>query len=140
MNLTWRITVFAVLVLMGMDAWAAEPVTPIGSLLVNPTAFHRKVLKLEGVARSVAIYTGSETGTNQSLCGADFELEDETGKIEVLYHVRCQAGDQRAVPVLEKMHVIVDGHMEAPPTVMRGADHNDFGFKILARTVTPAKP
>jgi hypothetical protein len=140
MNATWRIVLLAVLPFMGLPASAAEPITPIDSLLVNPTALHRKVLKLEGIATNVATYSGSEGGTNQSLCGAEFQLEDGTGAITVLYHVRCQAGDQRAAIVSEKMRIIVEGHMEAPPTVMRGADGNDFGFRIVARQVTPAKP
>jgi hypothetical protein len=30
---------------------AEEPITPIGMLLVNPSAFHRKLLKVEGIAK-----------------------------------------------------------------------------------------
>ncbi len=138
MNALIRIAVCVIL--MGTDGWAEEPVTPIGFLLVNPTALHRRALKLKGVTHSVAAYSEGETGTKQLYCGADFKLEDETGEIEVLYRVRCQAGEQRAVVIGEKMHVVVEGNMEAPPTIMRGADGNTYGFKILARTVTSVRP
>ena len=77
-----------------LPSWSAEPVTPIGFLLVNPSAAHRKVMKLEGVAKAVAVYSGIESGTKQALCGADFKLEDDTGTIDVVYHVRCQAGEE----------------------------------------------
>lgn len=118
---------------------AVEPVTLVGTLLVNPTSFHRKVLRLEGIARNVGIYSGSETGVNQVLCGADFELEDATGKIEVTYHVRCQSGQQQATSIAEGMSIVIDGHMEAPPTVLRTQDGNDLGVRILAHTVMPLK-
>jgi len=119
--------------------WSVEPVTPIGTLLVNPSAFHRKVLKLEGVAKNVAVYSGHESGTKQPLCGADFELEDESGVIDVLYHVRCRGGEERAAVVGEGMRIVVDGHMDAPSTVMRTPDGKGFGFRIIARTVTSVK-
>lgn len=123
-----------------MAAWAAEPVTPIGMLLVNPSAMHRKVFKLEGVVKNVAVYSGTETSSNQSLCGADFDLEDDTGTIGVLYHVRCQSGSQRAAVVGNGMRLVVNGYMEAPSTVMRYSDGTDFGAKFMAQSVDPAKP
>ena len=65
------------------DAWTAEPVTPIGSLLVNPSAVHRKIFRLEGVAKRVLAHFGSELGTNQAMCGAEFYLQDSSGRIPV---------------------------------------------------------
>jgi hypothetical protein len=121
------------------NGWSAEPVTPIGSLLVNPSAAHRKMLKLEGVAKNVATYSGREMGTNQSLCGANFQLEDDSGTINVLFHVRCQAGEQRAATVVEGAPIVVEGYMEAPPTMMRTPDGKDLGFRIIAHTVTSVK-
>ena len=140
MNALIRSAVCGVLLLMALDGWAEEPLTPIGYLLINPTALHRKALKLAGVTHHVAAYSEEGTVTKQLYCGADFELEDETGKIEVIYRVRCQAGEHRAVVIGEKMHVVVEGNMEAPPTIMRGADGNAYGVKIVARTVTPVRP
>ena len=123
-----------VLMTMG-NGWAAEPVTGIGSLLVNPSAVHRKVVKLEGVAKNVVVHAGSELGTKQSLCGAEFELEDSSGTITVLYRSRCQVGALRATVVTERMLCVVEGYMEAPPTMVRTPDGNDLGVRIIAHTV-----
>ena len=60
-----------IVLLMAVNGWAAEPVTGIGFLLVNPSAVHRKIVKLEGVAKNVVVHAGSELATKQSLCGAD---------------------------------------------------------------------
>ena len=128
------------MVLMAMlNGWAAEPVTAIGSLLINPSALHRKVFKLEGVAKNVVIHSGSEIGTKQSLCGAEFELEDGSGTIAVLYRARCQIGALRAAVVTERMSCVVEGHMEAPPTMVRTQDGKDLGVRIMAHTVTPVQ-
>ncbi|MBM4127307.1 MAG: hypothetical protein FJ247_08170 [Nitrospira sp.] len=126
------------LLLMWVDTgWTAEPVTPISFLLVNPSAVHRKVFRLEGVAKRVVAQSGSEIGTKQALCGAEFELEDSSGTVPVLYRVRCQVGEQRATVVTEGMRCVVEGHMEAPPTVIRTQDGKDLGFRIIAHTLTP---
>jgi len=142
MKRLWKLVVMGVITIWigASELWAAEPVTPISALLVNPASMHRRVVRLEGVATNIATYSGSETGTNRSLCGADFTLEDATGKIDVSYHVRCQAGREQAAVVGEKMRVIVEGDMDAPPTVMRRADGEGLGFRVLAHTVTPINP
>ena len=130
--------VFAV-ALAAPAGWSVEPVTPIDTLLVNPTAMHRKVFKLEGTAKNIAVYSGMENSTNRPLCGADFDLEDETGTIPVLYHVRCEASGQRAAVVGEGMRVVVDGYLDAPPTVLRNSDGKDFGMRFMGASVAPPK-
>jgi hypothetical protein len=119
------------------SGWTGEPVTGISYLLVNPSSVHRKVFKLEGVAKNVIVHSGSEIGTNQSLCGAEFELEDSSGTIAVLYRARCQVGAVRATVVTERMPCVVEGYMEAPPTMLRRSDGTNLGFRIIAQTVTP---
>ena len=125
--------------MVGVTGWAAEPVTGIGSLLVNPSAVHRKIVKLEGVAKNVVVHAGSELGTKQSLCGAEFQLEDSSGTITVLYRSRCQVGALRATVVTERMLCVVEGYMEAPPTMVRTPDGKDLGVRIMAHTVTPVQ-
>jgi hypothetical protein len=120
-----------------VSGWTAEPVTAIGSVLVNPNAVHRKVVKLEGVAKNVVVHSGSELGTNQSLCGAEFELEDGSGTITVLHRTRCQVGVLRAVVVMGKMPCVVEGFMDAPPTMLRTPDGKDLGVRIITHRVTP---
>jgi len=129
-----------VTILFGMMAvetasLAAEPVMPIGQLLVSPSSVHRKVFKLEGVVKNAAAYSGSEFRTNQPLCGADFDLEDYSGTIAVLYHVRCQSGGQKAFVVDDGMHLVIDGYMEAPPDVQRYSNGKDFGVRFVALSV-----
>ena len=139
MKLSVGIPLFGMLLIVGVNGWAAEPVTGIGSLLVNPSAVHRKVVKLEGVAKNVVVHAGSELGTKQSLCGAEFQLEDSSGTITVLYRSRCQVGALRATVVTERMLCVVEGYMEAPPTMVRTPDGKDLGVRIMAHTVTPVQ-
>ncbi len=139
MKLSVGILLFGMLLMVGVNGWAAEPVTGIGSLLVNPSAVHRKVVKLEGVAKNVVVHAGSELGTKQSLCGAEFQLEDSSGTITVLYRSRCQVGALRATVVTERMLCVVEGYMEAPPTMVRTPDGKDLGVRIMAHTVTPVQ-
>lgn len=139
MKLSVGILLLGMLLMVGVNGWAAEPVTGIGSLLVNPSAVHRKVVKLEGVAKNVVVHAGSELGTKQSLCGAEFQLEDSSGTITVLYRSRCQVGALRATVVTERMLCVVEGYMEAPPTMVRTPDGKDLGVRIMAHTVTPVQ-
>lgn len=126
-----------IVLLMVVNGWAAEPVTGVGSLLVNPSAMHRRIVKLEGVAKNVVVHSGSELATKQSLCGAEFELEDSSGTITVLYRSRCQVGALRATVVTERMPCVVEGYMDAPPTMLRTPDGKDLGIRIIAYAVTP---
>ena len=132
---------FVVILLFGWceSSWTAEPVTPIGWLLVNPSSFHRKTLALEGVVKDVATFSGRESGSNHLVCGADFKLEDDTGIIEVLYHVRCQAGQDKAQTVTEGTRILVHGVMDALPTNIRTADEKGAGFRVMANIILPAK-
>jgi hypothetical protein len=136
----YRSALVVILLLGGtVQTWSAEPVTPIGWLLINPSSVHRKVVKLEGVVKDVAIYSGRETTTNRPICGAEFKLEDDTGVIEVLYLVRCQAGQEQAQTVTEGMRIVVQRTMDALPANIRTEDGKDAGYRVLADTILPAK-
>jgi cytochrome c-type biogenesis protein CcmE len=114
---------------------AEEPITPIGMLLVTPSAFHRKLLKVEGIAKEVRPYSKYDV---TSVCGASFKLTDETGTIEVSFRQLCQVGKEHATFVNEGSRVIVEGTMEAPSSVVRNPDGKDNEFAIYARSVVPA--
>jgi hypothetical protein len=116
-------------------AWAVE-VIPIASVLVSPSSFHRREVQLRGTVKHIATFSGREVGTNQPLCGYDFLLEDQTGAIEVLYRVRCQAGAEKAMTVTEGEEVIVDGSIDALPTNIRTFEGKDHGFRVLASRIT----
>jgi hypothetical protein len=111
---------------------AEEPITPIGMLLVNPSAFHRKLLKIEGIAEKVRPYAMYDV---TSVCGASFKVTDDTGTIEVSFRQRCQVGKERATFVNEGSRVIVEGTMEAPSNVVRNPDGKENEFAIFARSV-----
>ena len=133
-----RYCVVAVLVLVAIETAlmvrAEEPITPIGMLLVNPSAFHRKLLKVEGTVKEVRPYSKYEV---TSVCGASFKLSDETGTIEVSFRHLCQVGQEQATFVNEGSRVIVEGTMEAPSSVVRNPDGKENEFAIYARVVVP---
>ena len=132
--------VIALLIIVGyecaLNVQAEEPITPIGMLLVNPNAFHRKLLKVQGIANEVRPYSKFEV--EHSSCGARFKLTDESGTIEVSYRQLCQVGDERPTMVGEGTRVIVEGSMEAPSTVMRNPDGKENEVAIYAKIVVPA--
>jgi hypothetical protein len=114
---------------------AEEPITPISMILVNPSAFHRKLLKIEGIAEGVRPYSLFDI---TSVCGASFKVTDDTGTIEVSFRQRCQVGEEKATFVNEGSRVIVEGSLEAPSSVVRneGKDHE---VALYARSVVPSK-
>ena len=114
---------------------AEEPITPIGMLMVNPNAFHRKLLKVQGIVDEVRPYSYIDVASS---CGARFKLTDETGTIEISYPLKCQVGEERATVVGEGTRVIVEGSMEAPSTVMRNPDGKENEIAIYAKSVVPA--
>ena len=131
--------VVAVLILLETETalvvGAEEPITPIGMLLVNPSAFHRKLLKVEGTAKEVRPYSKYEV---TSICGASFKLTDATGTIEVSFRQLCQVGKEQSTFINEGSRVIVEGTMEAPSSVVRNPDGKENEFAIYARAVVPA--
>ena len=113
-----------------------EPITPISMILVNPSALHRRLVKVEGITEGVRPYSYVDV---TSVCGAAFKLTDETGTIEVSFRQRCQVGQEKATFVNEGSRVIVEGSLEAPPSVVRNPDGKDPDVVIYARSVVPAK-
>ncbi|HSF67168.1 MAG TPA: hypothetical protein VLA67_07025 [Nitrospiraceae bacterium] len=135
----FRYCLAAVLILVAagtaLTVGAEEPITPIGMLLVNPSAFHRKLLKVDGVVKEVRPYSKYEV---TSICGASFKVTDETGTIEVSFRQLCQVGKEQSTFVNEGSRVIVEGTMEAPSSVVRNPDGKENEFAIYARAVVPA--
>ena len=134
-----RRCVIALLIIIGCESAvnvrAEEPITPIGMLLVNPNAFHRKLLKVQGIVDEVRPYAKADVMT--SSCGARFKITDETGTIEVSYRQLCQVGDERPTVIAEGTRVIVEGSMEVPSSVMRNPDGKENEVAIYAKSVVP---
>jgi len=134
-----RRCVIALLIITGsecaLNVGAEEPITPIGMLMVNPNAFHRKLLKVQGIASEVRPYSYIDVASS---CGARFKITDESGTIEVSYRQLCQVGDERPTVIAEGTRVIVEGSMEAPSSVMRNPDGKENEVAIYAKSVVPA--
>jgi hypothetical protein len=133
-----RAGVVALLFISCLVAYAAEEVTPIASILLNPTSYHRRPVILQGIAKEVSEYDGRDF-INQPQCSQGFTLEDDTGAIKVVSMSKCQAGDERAVMLGEGDRVLIHATIEAPPDNFKDARGSLFDYKALATKVTRAK-
>jgi hypothetical protein len=75
--------------------------------------------------------------TAQSLCGQDFDLEDSTGTIRVVYLVRCQADATKTEPARDGMVLQVEALIEAPSSNIKSSNGTDLPTTALARQVLP---
>jgi hypothetical protein len=121
-----------------VGVWA-ESVTSIRHIVHNPTSFHRQAVTLHGVVKEVVPYDAKDW-FNQSLCNEEFTLQDETGEITIFWMTRCQAGEEKAVPVTVGEHLLVSGTVDAPPTNIKSPNGTDFGFRVMAVRVMRQKP
>jgi hypothetical protein len=55
-------------------------------------ANNRRAVILQGKTRTVTTYNGLDS-FGRSICGQGFILEDDTGSLDVLYLIRCQANE-----------------------------------------------
>ena len=74
----------------------ADEVIPIGSITVNPMANNHRAVILQGKTKTVNAYKGQDS-FGRPICGQGFILEDDTGSLDVLYLVRCQANETPAL-------------------------------------------
>jgi hypothetical protein len=70
----------------------ADKAVHIRSITINPMANNRRAVVLLGKAKDTVTYEGVDN-LGRSLCGQTFILEDETGSLDVLYLIRCQANE-----------------------------------------------
>ena len=59
--------------------------------------------------------------------------------IGILYHVRCQAGEEKAIKVYEKDRVVIEGTIEAPADNIKGYGGPVIGYKVMATKITKIK-
>jgi len=74
----------------------ADEAIPIGSITINPMANNHRAVILQGKTKTVNAYHGYDS-FGRSTCGQGFILADDTGSLDVLYLIRCQANE---TPVL----------------------------------------
>jgi hypothetical protein len=138
-KLTCQIGILISVTAFAAGVWAVDTVTAIGHILPNPTSFHRRAVTLQGVVKEVVPYDAKDW-FNQSLCNQEFTLQDETGDITVFWMTRCQAGEDKAVPVTVGEQLLISGTIDAPPTNIKNPNGADFGFRVMAITVVRPKP
>jgi hypothetical protein len=115
----------------------ADEASPIGSITINPMANNRRAVILLGKVKDAVTYQG-EDGLGRSLCGQAFILEDETGSLDVLYLVRCQANEP---PVLagEGEQVIVYATIDVSPDNIKNKEGKELVFKAMATKIIRRK-
>ncbi|MDE3042008.1 MAG: hypothetical protein KGJ82_15740 [Nitrospirota bacterium] len=120
--------------------WAAlvfaapvEEVIPIGSVTINPMANNRRAVILQGKTKTVSVYQGQDS-LGRSLCGQGFILEDETGSLDVLYLIRCQANE---TPVLvgEGERVVVHATIDVSFDNVKNKEGKELVFKAMATKI-----
>ena len=108
----------------------ADGVISIGSITINPMANNRRAVILQGRAKDVAAYEGKDS-LGRSLCGQGFVLEDETGSLDVLYLIRCQANE---TPLLvgEGERVVVHATIDVSSDNVKNREGRELTFKAMA--------
>jgi hypothetical protein len=114
-------------------ATPADQAIPIGSITINPMANNRRAVILQGKAKDVSAYQG-EDSFGRSLCGQGFILADETGSLDVLYLIRCQANE---TPVLvgEGERVVVHATIDVSSDNVKNKEGKDLAFKAMATKI-----
>lgn len=123
----------------GEPVSAADQTIPIGEILSNPAGFHRKLVRIKGTVHVIGTRSGRDV-TAQSLCGQDFDLEDVTGTIRVVYLVRCQGDVGKTEPARDGKVVQVEALIEAPSSNVKSSSGSEFTATALARHILPAAP
>lgn len=121
--------------LWGALAFAApaDEVIPIGSITVNPMANNRRAVILLGKAKDVTAYQGDDS-FGRPICGQGFILTDDTGSLDVLHLIRCQANE---TPLLvgEGERVIVHATIDVSSDNVKNTEGKELVFKAMATKI-----
>lgn len=115
----------------------ADEAIHIGSITINPMANNRRAVILQGKTKNVNAYQGQDS-FGRSLCGQGFILEDETGSLDVLYLIRCQANE---TPVLvgEGERVVVHATIDVSSDNVKNTEGKELVFKAMATKIIQGK-
>ena len=111
----------------------ADGVIPIGSITINPMANNRRAVILQGKTKDVNAYHGYDS-FGRSLCGQGFILADETGSLDVLYLIRCQANETPVV-VSEGERVVVHATIDISSDNVKNMEGKELVFKAMATKI-----
>ena len=115
----------------------ADQVVPIGSITINPMANNRRAVTLRGKVKDSLVYQGGDS-FGRSLCGQTFILEDETGSLDVLYLIRCQANEP-PVSVGNGERVIVQATIDVTSDNVKNKEGKEMVFKAMATKIIQEK-
>jgi hypothetical protein len=79
-----------------------------------------------------------EDGLGRSLCGQAFILEDETGSLDVLYLIRCQA-NETPVSVREDERVVVHATIDVSSDNVKNREGKELTLKAMATKIIREK-
>ena len=118
-------------------AASSDEVVPIGSITINPMANNRRAMILQGKTKAVNVYEGQDS-FGRAICGQGFILEDETGSIDVLYLIRCQATEP-PVLVREDERVVVYATIDVSSDNIKNKEGKELAFKAMATKIIREK-
>lgn len=115
----------------------ADEVIPIGSIAINPMANNRRAVILQGKTKTVNTYQGQDS-FGRAICGQGFILEDETGSLDVLYLIRCQANETPML-VREDEQVVVHATIDVSSDNIKNTEGKELVFKAMATKIIRGK-
>ena len=132
---TWATAVVLLGGLSGAAFVQAQQTTLIKDILVNPTAYHRQAV----VVRGKVLMPGEVRGVNawgQQLCGQQFLLEDDTGRLLLRSLMICQPDNDSEMRVRHGEAVTIEATVEAAPPNMQTVTGRGLGFGAMVTRVT----
>ena len=114
-----------------------DEVIPIGSITVNPMANNRRAVILQGKTKTVTPYNGLDS-FGRSICGQGFILEDDTGSLDVLYLVRCQANETPQL-IVEGERILVHATIDVASDNVKNTEGKELLFKAMATKIVRGK-
>ena len=117
----------------GAVAAPVDGVIAIGSITVNPMANNRRAVILQGKTKTVNTYHGQDS-FGRSICGQGFILADETGSLDVLYLVRCQANETPQL-IVEGERIVVHATIDVSSDNVKNTEGKELVFKAMATKI-----
>ncbi|GKS57862.1 hypothetical protein YTPLAS18_13890 [Nitrospira sp.] len=113
----------------------AQSAVPIKDILMNPPAYHRQAIVVHGKV----VMPGEVRGVNawgQQLCGQQFLLDDETGRMLMRSLMICQPDNVSELRVRHGETVTIEATVEAAPANMQTVTGRGLGFGAMVTHVT----
>ena len=117
----------------GAVAAPVDEVIPIGTITVNPMANNRRAVILHGKTKTVTTYHGQDS-FGRSICGQGFILADDTGSLDVLYLIRCQANEAPQV-IVEGERIVVYATIDVAQDNVKNTEGKEIVFKAMATKI-----